>query len=113
MNTQGISLNPQEMALVQEMLNNQGTNMPQIDFAILGTLALIILIFFLWSLIWKGIALWRAGRDNSKGWFIAILVLNTLGLLEIIYLLFFSSKRIVGKRKEVKVTETPKIEGNI
>jgi hypothetical protein len=30
--------------------------------------------------------LWKAGRLGEKRWFIAILVINTIGLLEIIYL---------------------------
>lgn len=46
----------------------------------------------LWSLIWKGIALWKAGRNNQPAWFIVMLVLNTAGILEICYLLFFQPK---------------------
>lgn len=38
-----------------------------------------------WSLIWKGLALWRAARRNEKGWYLVLLVLNTAGILEIIY----------------------------
>lgn len=44
----------------------------------------------IWSLIWKGLALYRAGRNEQKGWFIALLLINSLGILEIVYLLFFS-----------------------
>ncbi len=40
-----------------------------------------------WTFIWKGLALWKAAGLRQKGWFIAILLLNTLGILEIIYLL--------------------------
>lgn len=47
----------------------------------------------LWSLIWKGIALWKASQNSNKPWFIALLVLNTMGLLEIIYVFFFSKKK--------------------
>ncbi|MBI5644618.1 hypothetical protein HY970_00810 [Candidatus Kaiserbacteria bacterium] len=36
--------------------------------------------------MWKGLALWRSAHRNDMGWFIAFLVLNTLGILEIIYL---------------------------
>lgn len=43
-----------------------------------------------WSLIWKGLALWRAAKNNSKPWFVVILVVNTVGILEIIYYFFFS-----------------------
>ncbi|HEV2340010.1 MAG TPA: DUF5652 family protein [Patescibacteria group bacterium] len=37
----------------------------------------------------KAFALWRAGRNNQLYWFIAIVVLNTAGILPIIYMLFF------------------------
>jgi uncharacterized membrane protein YiaA len=46
----------------------------------------------LWSLPWKGIALWKAAQRKEKGWFIAILVLNTLAILEILYIFVFSKK---------------------
>ena len=39
-----------------------------------------------WSLIWKGLALWRAAHRDEKVWFIVFLIVNTLGILEIIYL---------------------------
>ena len=46
-----------------------------------------------WSLIWKGLALWQAGGRRERNWFIALLILNTLGILEIIYLFFVISRR--------------------
>ncbi|MFA5097338.1 MAG: DUF5652 family protein [Candidatus Margulisiibacteriota bacterium] len=46
-----------------------------------------------WSLPWKGVALWKAARNGQTAWFIAILTINTLALLEILYLLFFQKKR--------------------
>lgn len=44
----------------------------------------------IWSLVWKGLALWRAARRGSRYWFIFILVLSTVGILEILYLFVFS-----------------------
>ena len=44
----------------------------------------------IWSLIWKGMALWRSARNGQKYWFIALLIVNTVGILEIIYLKFFA-----------------------
>ena len=35
----------------------------------------------------KGFVLWRASKNNHKIWFVAVLFLNTLGIVEIIYLL--------------------------
>lgn len=48
-----------------------------------------VALALLWSLPWKGIALWRSARNYQKGWFVAILLLQTLGILEIIYLAKF------------------------
>ncbi len=45
-----------------------------------------------WSLIWKGWALWRAARAGSKPWFVALLIVNTVGILEILYIFVFSKK---------------------
>ncbi|MGH1548783.1 DUF5652 family protein [Leifsonia poae] len=39
-----------------------------------------------WSLAWKGASLWRAARNGSKPWFVTLLVANTLGVLDAIYL---------------------------
>lgn len=46
----------------------------------------------IWSLIWKGLALWKAGTLRDKWWFIAILVINTFGVLEIFYYFIFSNR---------------------
>jgi len=46
----------------------------------------IILITVIWTLFWKGTALWHAARKGSSLWFILLLFVNTLGILEIIYL---------------------------
>ncbi len=45
---------------------------------------------FLWPLPWKGVALWKAARRSQKIWFIVLLVVHTLGLLEILYIFVFS-----------------------
>lgn len=47
-----------------------------------------------WTLVWKGIALWIAARAGSKPWFVALLLINTLGLLEILYIFLFSRRRL-------------------
>jgi len=46
----------------------------------------------IWELVWKGIALWKCGRNNQLPWFVAILLINSVGILPIIYLLFFQKK---------------------
>ena len=49
----------------------------------------ILYILIAWTLIWKGIALWHSARNKQKGWFIVLLIVSTVGILEIIYLIFF------------------------
>ncbi len=57
------------------------------------TLKLGLAILVVWSMIWKGIALWKSARNNQLGWFVVILLINTLGILEIVYLAFFQKKK--------------------
>jgi hypothetical protein len=45
---------------------------------------------FLWVVTWKGIALWKAARQGRKEWFIPLLIINTIGVLEILYIYVFS-----------------------
>ena len=52
----------------------------------------LFVIILIWTIPWKGVALWKAARRNSKGWFIILLVLNTLAILEILYIFVFSKK---------------------
>lgn len=46
-----------------------------------------LLLLLLWIIFWKGLALWQSAQRKEKIWFIALLLVNTLGLLEIVYLL--------------------------
>lgn len=57
---------------------------------------LMLLAIIVWTFIWKGLALWRAARDKSRWWFVILLVVNTLGILEILYLFFFSKRARSG-----------------
>ncbi|MBM2820321.1 MAG: hypothetical protein HW405_81 [Candidatus Berkelbacteria bacterium] len=47
----------------------------------------------IWSFIWKGIALWKAARNTDKTWFVILLIVNTVGILEIIYIYLISPKK--------------------
>jgi hypothetical protein len=62
--------------------------------ATFGVLTVGILFFVLvvWTIAWKGMALWKAAREGHKGWFIALLIINTAGILEILYIYIFSKK---------------------
>jgi len=53
----------------------------------------VLLLILVWTLVWKGMALWKSARLGSRNWFIALLVINTVGILEILYIYYFSKKR--------------------
>ncbi len=63
-----------------------------IGFALGGIFAVLML----WSLFWKGMSLWKAGRNGHKWWFIALLVVNTAGILDILYIYVFSKRMKSG-----------------
>lgn len=50
------------------------------------------LALFVWVLVWKAVALWKAAREGQRWWFAGLLVVNTLGILEILYIYVFSPK---------------------
>lgn len=54
------------------------------DTKTLITLGVVVL----WSLFWKGLALWQASHREQRLWFVVLLVVSTFGILEIIYLFF-------------------------
>ena len=51
--------------------------------------SLIVLVFVIWTVFWKGWALWIAARKGEVWWFLIILIVNSAGILEIVYLFFF------------------------
>jgi hypothetical protein len=53
----------------------------------------LVLTLLVWSLIWKGLALWRAAKVRQPIWFVIFLVANTIGILELIYLVFVAPRR--------------------
>ncbi|MCX6731479.1 MAG: DUF5652 family protein [Candidatus Parcubacteria bacterium] len=57
----------------------------------IGGIAFLILIA--WSLVWKGLALWKSAQRKEKWWFMVLLVVNTVGILEILYLYVFSKEK--------------------
>lgn len=52
----------------------------------------VLLLIALWTLPWKAVALWKAARRGERGWFVALLLVNSLALLEIFYI-FVITKR--------------------
>lgn len=49
-------------------------------------------MLLIWETIWKFVACWKAARNNQRAWFIVMAIVNTVGVLEIIYIFFFQHK---------------------
>jgi len=58
--------------------------------------AIALLTIAIWTLVWKGLALWKSSKKNHLTWFVILLIVNTVGILEILYIYVFSK---MGKRK--------------
>ena len=58
-----------------------------------ATFSIIIIVLVLWEIPWKGVALWKAARNKDMVWFIILLLVDTLAILEILYIFVFSKKK--------------------
>jgi len=65
----------------------------------------LIVIATLWSLVWKGLALWKSSQRKKPIWFVVLLVVNTLGILEILYIYVFSEIKL-DKKPVKKINPT-------
>ncbi|KKU52684.1 MAG: hypothetical protein A3H69_02420 [Candidatus Sungbacteria bacterium RIFCSPLOWO2_02_FULL_47_9] len=57
----------------------------------------ILILLILWTVPWKGVALWTAARREEKWWFAVLLVANTPALLEIFYIFFWTKRKPVSE----------------
>ena len=89
------------MFAMEEILSHQ-----ELSVGSVITLSLLIL----WSLIWKGIALWKSARLSHKKWFIVLLVINTVGILEICYIYFIASKYSVETIDDEELSSDSEVE---
>lgn len=62
----------------------------------------VLIVVIIWSAIWKMLALWKSARNNSLVWFIVFALINTLGILEILYIYVFSRRKENKGRKKRK-----------
>jgi hypothetical protein len=65
------------------------------------------LLIAIWSLFWKGCALWIASKNDKKGWFLALLVFNTAGILELIYIFYVAKKKWADIEEILKREKQP------
>jgi methionyl-tRNA synthetase len=64
----------------------------------LGISLWLFVVIAVWSLVWKMLAMWKSARKKQVGWFIALALLNTIGILQILYYFFFSEMKLDSKK---------------
>jgi len=47
---------------------------------------ILFIMLLIWTYFWKAAALWHAVRNKDKVWFVVFLLVNTIGILDMIYL---------------------------
>ncbi|OGD69740.1 hypothetical protein A3A84_01045 [Candidatus Collierbacteria bacterium RIFCSPLOWO2_01_FULL_50_23] len=59
-------------------------------------------ILLLADLVLRGFALWRSARKEQKVWFIALLLVNSMGILPLVYL-FLNREKATTKKTTKKI----------
>jgi methionyl-tRNA synthetase len=75
-------MTPETTAMVQQAM----------PYAIGGGMIALLVILGIREMVWKGIALWKAGTKKQMAWFICMFIFNTAGILPILYLIFRQKK---------------------
>lgn len=70
------------------------------------TVFLLIVGLMAWTFVLKGFALWFAARNHHVVWFIVLMLINTLGILELAYLLVFRKDKAAVPAPVAETTET-------
>jgi methionyl-tRNA synthetase len=74
----------------------------------LGMSVGLLTIIIVWTLVWKLIALWKSARQKQVVWFIVLGLVNTLGILEILYIFVFHKLGIKERSIEQVKPKTAK-----
>ncbi|HLW29916.1 MAG TPA: DUF5652 family protein [Brumimicrobium sp.] len=53
----------------------------------------LLFILVIWEMVWKAIAMWKSARNNELGWFLAILLVNSIGILPIVYIMLYKKDK--------------------
>lgn len=78
----------------------------------------VIIPIVIWSIPWKGVALWKSAKNDHLGWFIALLIINSLAILDILYIFIFSKMGMEKEQQQnmnlpVKIIPDPARKNNI
>lgn len=67
-----------------------------------GSKGIWVILLAFWSLFWMGWSLWTAAKNKNKVWFIILLLVHTMGILDILYIFIFSK---ISETKKVKLAK--------
>ncbi len=84
--------------------------MNQFNPFFMGNNSWALIILLIWVLFWKGCSLWIAAQNHQKVWFLLLLVINTAGILEIIYIFFVAKKKWSDVKEIFTKSSSPKKE---
>jgi len=71
-------------------------------FSVSGGMNPILIILVLSDLILRGVALFKSAQKQQKIWFVALLIVNSLGILPIIYLIINKDVRLMPTYSSAK-----------
>jgi hypothetical protein len=66
----------------------------------LGISLWLWILIAIWSSIWKALAFWKSARKNNLAWFIVFVLVNTIGVLEILYIYIFSERENKAEKEK-------------
>lgn len=62
------------------------------------TIPMWVYPILIWTIIWKAVASWKAARKGHLLWFVVFFIVNTAGILPMIYIFFFQNMKFVKKK---------------
>ena len=62
----------------------------------------LFIIILIWMAAWKLLGMWKAAQKKSVIWFIVLGLVNTVGILPILYIYVFSEMKFSKKKRKKK-----------
>lgn len=67
--------------------------MIDISYSLSDTQIILLSVLVIWDLVWKLLAAWKAAKNKHKIAFIFILIINSVGIIPILYLAYDKYKK--------------------
>lgn len=77
---------------------NYYNNYSGIHYGLFG----LLIPFAILDLVLKGFALWKSAKKDQNIWFIALLLVNSMGILPLVYLILNRDQKETPKKTKLK-----------